>query len=123
KGVGPKLAARLVTELKDKAPLVSAKVMAMGGTVAMSNATGDVAPLPEKSAKKPGKSGTAVADTGAMEGVVIEEAVSALTHLGYGRSEACEAVARVRGEISGKVSVEVIVPRALRVLSGEKVGA
>ena len=63
-GVGPKLAARIATELKDKA-----------GGVAL------------------GPASSSVSLTSQPAGVV-EEAVSALVHLGYGRSEAFAVVAR-----------------------------
>ena len=64
-GVGPKLAARLVVELKDKLPALSAPFVA--------TATGG---------KKP------------LKGDPMEEAVSALVNLGYSRMDAFGAVSR-----------------------------
>jgi Holliday junction DNA helicase RuvA len=64
-GVGPKLALRLVTELKDKVP-------AFAGAI----------PLP----------GAAALDAGAMAHGVAHDAVSALINLGYRRAEAFSAV-------------------------------
>jgi len=70
-GVGPKLALRIVTELKDKAgPAADLKI-------------------PAKTAKADGKT---PANTSHAP---VEDAVSALVNLGYGRSDAYAAVNRV----------------------------
>ena len=69
-GVGPKLAARLVLELKDKAPAVSVADFA--------HAEGGLEPAP-KLAK------------------AAEDAILALVGLGYGHSQAEAAVARISG--------------------------
>ena len=65
-GVGPKVAERIVTELKDKAPALAVVDPAM---VRMSGAVDDRAPGP------------------------VKDAVSALTNLGYGRPQAMAAIA------------------------------
>ena len=84
-GVGPKLAQRVVLELKDKAP----QVIAMGGSLTVDVGTvveGDdpAAPIPRKASAEPRASASAAASA---------EALSALTNLGYGPSEAAAAVA------------------------------
>lgn len=78
-GVGPKLAQRVVNELKDKAPAA----MALGGSLV--EATGDAPAAPAM------QSGPAAAATAQAE------ALSALGNLGYAPGEAAQAVAEAAG--------------------------
>lgn len=94
-GVGPKLAARILTELKDKAanidvPAVAATLPASGKKAA--DATDDI----------------------------NNDAVSALVNLGYARSDAFTAVARARGKANDneREKLDAIIRLALKELSG-----
>ena len=89
-GVGPKIAQRVVTELKDKAP----KIMAMGGQGAAQVAADesvviDVQTPVDMPAKMPVAEPSANAQA---------DALSALINLGYGHGDAAAAVAQASGE-------------------------
>ena len=85
-GVGPKLALRIATELKDKAP-------------AMMLAGGDAHP--------------AAAVTPAPKGPEAD-AVSALVHLGYSDVRAAEAVARASQALGEQAEAPVLIREALK---------
>lgn len=90
-GVGPKLAQRIVTELKGKGLDLGA---IDPGVVGLQNALGEgVAP------------GT------------VSDAVSALVNLGYGQAQASAAVARIVAREGGEVPTEKLIRLGLRELS------
>jgi Holliday junction DNA helicase RuvA len=84
-GVGPKLALRIATELKDKAP-----VMMLGG-----------------------EDHAAIAVAAAPRGPEAD-AVSALVHLGYSDGRAAEAVARAAGALGEHTEAGVLIREALK---------
>ncbi len=103
-GVGPKIAQRVVNELRDKAP----SVMAMGGGEALADLvepdTGGVEVVTKpRPAARPRSSAQA-------------EALSALTNLGYGPSEAASAVARAAGD-DAEAETPALIRAALRLLA------
>lgn len=103
-GVGPKLAQRVVMELKDKAP----SVMAMGGAL-----TVDLAPL-DAVVETPGPRKPAPAAAPQVNHTA--EALSALTNLGYNPSEAAAAVAQASENPEASDTAKLI-RTALRLLA------
>lgn len=102
-GVGPKLAQRLVLELRDKAP----GVMAMGGAL-----TVDAGPavIEEGAAARPARPAPATS------AAATSEALSALGNLGYGTSEAAAAVAEAAAK-EPDAATPALIRAALRLLA------
>lgn len=88
-GVGPKLASRILTELKD----------AFGATFA-------------------GKPATAQGATASMaaQNSAINDAISALVNLGYGRSDAYNAITRIAAQ-NDNAGVDVLIRQGLKELA------
>jgi Holliday junction DNA helicase RuvA len=105
KGVGPKIAQRIVLDLKDKAP----GVMAMTGTLAEAHGDAEAevieAAAPRRAPKAPAPNATAQAD-----------ALSALGNLGYGPGDAAGAVAQASGE-APDADMKTLVRAALKLLA------
>ncbi|MBT8458613.1 MAG: Holliday junction branch migration protein RuvA [Boseongicola sp.] len=99
-GVGPKIAQRVVLELKGKAPAM----MAMSGAAPLSEGGDDVI---EPLAAAPVQSSNASAQA---------EALSALGNLGYGPGEAASAVAEAAGANDG-AETSVLIREALKRLA------
>lgn len=95
-GVGPKLAVRILTELKDKAGKLTLGGFAPAGTAAAISAA---APLP------------------AQPGGAMEDAISALVNLGYKRLEAFEAVGQAARELGEDVAAGELIRAALKKLA------
>ena len=97
-GVGPKLAERLVVELKSQAP----KLGAAGFSIAAAHA-GDA---PAKGKGKPAAAASSA----------VEDALSALVHLGYNRSDAFTAVMRVQAD-APNAKLDQLIRDSLRELA------
>ncbi|TDX28204.1 Holliday junction branch migration protein RuvA [Rhodovulum visakhapatnamense] len=107
-GVGPKIAQRVVNELKDKAPAV----MALGGRLAPEPAAGAVIE-PGPAAPAPAARPQAPVSTSVS---AQADALSALGNLGYAPSEAAQAVARAAGETPG-ADTKTLIRAALKLLA------
>lgn len=98
-GVGPKLAARIVNELKDKTAHLSLAALTGGGMAAT------------------GKGGNgAAAPAGSVAGAA-GDAVSALVNLGYGRTEAFAAVMKASRDLGEGAELQALIPAALKELA------
>jgi Holliday junction DNA helicase RuvA len=105
-GVGPKIAQRVVMELKGKAPAM----MALG----LDDASDGAAPLPDPAGRTDAAPARPVPT--AAGPAATAEALSALVNLGYGQGEAAAAVARAAGETAG-ADTAALIRLALRGLA------
>ena len=105
-GVGPKLAQRVIMELKEKAPGVMAQGAALSADVGGADEVIETL-LPRRAATpaRPPASASATAD-----------ALSALINLGYGQGEAAGAVAEAAGAAEG-AEAPVLIRAALKLLA------
>jgi len=87
-GVGPKLAKRIVSELKDKVAAVAASGAVPGG-----------------------------ADAPVAEDGAVRDAVSALVNLGYGKSDAHGAVIRAARTLEGEADLQTLIRQGLKELT------
>lgn len=117
-GIGPKVATRVVGELKDKASRLNL------GPVAAPAAS--VAPPAATSSKKSAKSAKPLADVSidtadaapvVDDGAVLADAVSALVNLGYGRSEAFGAVGKAAQQAGEDKTLDTLIRLGLKELS------
>jgi len=90
-GVGPKVAQRIISELKDKAPAFAPASSGLSGLAAAMDSPAQTA---------------------------TSDAVSALTNLGYGRTQAGAAIAGVLAKGNEDAKTEVLIRLALKELSG-----
>jgi Holliday junction DNA helicase RuvA len=95
-GVGPKLAVRIVTELKDKAgQFALGPAAALAGGAAANDGTGGGGAVPP----------------------LAEDAISALVNLGYQRGEAFGAVAQATRTLGAEAPLEAVIKAGLKELS------
>jgi len=94
-GVGPKLATRILSELKDKVGGIALGPAALAGSAA--------------------PAGASVPESGALG-----DAVSALVNLGYGRTEAFGAVMAAGKELGSAAGASALIRQALATLGRER---
>lgn len=111
-GVGPKLAQRVILELKSKAPAI----MAMGASLAGLASTEDVVIEPATPAHAPKKPGKAAPSAAQNRASASADALSALANLGYGPSDAAQAVAQVMGD-TPDADTATVIRAALKLLA------
>ena len=90
-GVGPKLAQRVILELKAKAPGVMALGAKLGAVAEAEEAVIEAAPV--ANSRKPAAPSAQVA-----RAAFAADALSALVNLGYGQGEAAQAVATIAAD-------------------------
>ena len=94
-GVGPKLAGRILSELKDKVGGIALGPAALAGAAVSAGAS-------------------------VPEGGALGDAVSALVNLGYGRTEAFGAVMAAGKELGSAAGVSALIRQALKSLGTER---
>jgi holliday junction DNA helicase RuvA len=107
-GVGPKLAQRVILELKTKAPGVMAAGVGLSAKAGAEDVVIEEAPVPKKPAR---------ADEGTgRRAAASADALSALVNLGYGQGDAAQAVATVAGDMP-EAETAVLIRAALKLLA------
>lgn len=104
-GVGPKVAGRIVSELKDKAPALA--------TASVTQPSAGAASDKGKKRKEKGKTDGAV-DAAAS----AAEAISALQNLGYQPMQASAAIASAMKELGNDADTAALIRRGLKELAG-----
>jgi holliday junction DNA helicase RuvA len=107
-GVGPKLAQRVILELKAKAPGVMAAGVGLSAKAEVGDVVIEDAPLPRKPAR--------VDEGAARRAGAAADALSALLNLGYGQSDAAQAVATVAGD-QPEAETAALIRSALKLLA------
>lgn len=108
-GVGPKLAQRVILELKAKAPGVMAAGVGLSAKAGADDVViEEVAPAPRKPAK--------VDEGAARRASASADALSALVNLGYGQGDAAQAVATVMGD-APEAETSAVIRAALKLLA------
>ncbi len=106
-GVGPKLAQRIILELKAKAPAM----MTLGGTMPATAQVTEVVETPAPKRRTP-----APVPQVSNRAAFSADALSALVNLGYGQGEAAQAVMTISAE-SPEADTATLIRAALKLLA------
>ncbi len=104
-GVGPKLAQRIVSEMKDKIPQL------------VGSATTPVAVAAVNGGAKPAVTPAPVAPANAGGNALVPDVVSALANLGYDRSDAHRAALKAAQELGEDASIDALIRGGLKELA------
>ncbi len=107
-GVGPKLAQRIILELKAKAPGLMAAGVSLSATAEADDTVIEAAPAPRRPAAPPSAQTSRAGFTA--------DALSALMNLGYGQGDAASAVATVSAE-QPDATTATLIRAALKLLA------
>ena len=111
-GVGPKIAQRIVNELKEKAP----KVMAMGAVTSNPiDGNTDLVDHNDRKNQSEINVGSEVSNSEALRNVQADT-LSALINLGYSQGDAASAIARIETEETD-LDAKKLIRSALRLLA------
>ena len=126
-GVGPKLAQRVILELKSKAPGVMAQGVSLSARAEVDEGVIEDIAAAEKAAAtpaaKPAARKSTVPDAGAARRAgYTADALSALLNLGYGQGDAAQAVATIASE-EPEADTATLIRKALRLLAPKEGGA
>ncbi len=108
-GVGPKLAQRVVLELKSKAPGVMAAGVALAAGPTLAPAAEHAGPAPRPRAAVRHTAPPAADPDGQARARYTADALSALVNLGYGVGDAAEAVSMVSTDEPGADTARLIL--------------
>jgi holliday junction DNA helicase RuvA len=109
-GVGPKLAQRVILELKSKAPSLMAAGVRLSATAEADDLV--IEPMAAPAPRRPAK----VDEGAAKRAGFSADALSALLNLGYGQGDAAQAVATVAGE-NPEADTAMLIRASLKLLA------